>query len=164
MPVVTAGLPDHRGWHLSPCAGDAVQYRKIHERHFTRFALTGRLTGQGGDGVRDLIADMKRATDRRCVLDLGGLEFIDSAGIGMLLVVNGEAAAAGKSVAMLAGEGQVLRVVTLTRIGMIIPQFESVDAYVAACVPEEVLAKAAPCAPGENPLAVAARALTVSMA
>ncbi|WP_158284033.1 STAS domain-containing protein [Azospirillum sp. TSO22-1] len=140
-----------------------MRYRKFQERHFTRFILTGRLTGQGGDEVRDLIADVKRVADRRCVLDLGGLEFIDSAGIGMLLVVNGEAVAAGKAVAMLVGEGQVLRVVTLTRIGMIIPQFESVDAYVAACVPEEVLAEH-PCAPGEDPLALAARALTASAA
>ncbi|WP_431861723.1 STAS domain-containing protein [Azospirillum sp.] len=140
-----------------------MQYRKFHDRHFTRFALAGRLTGQGGDEVRDLIADVKHATDRRCVLDLGGLEFIDSAGIGMLLVVNGEAIAAGKSVAMLTGEGQVLRVVTLTRIGMIIPQFESLDAYVASCVPEEVLAEH-PCAPGENPLALAARALKADAA
>lgn len=141
-----------------------MRYRKINERHFTRFALTGRLTGQGGDGVRDLIADLKRASDRRCVLDLTGLDFIDSAGIGMLLVVNGEAVSAGKAVAMLAGAGHVLRVVTLTRIGMIIPLFESLDAYVAASVPEEVLARVAPCAPGENPLAVAARALTAGAA
>jgi anti-sigma B factor antagonist len=141
-----------------------VHYRKIHERHFTRFAITGRLTGQGGDGVRDLIADLKRASDRRCVLDLTGLDFIDSAGIGMLLVVNGEAVSAGKAVAMLAGAGHVLRVVTLTRIGMIIPLYDNLDAYLAACVPEEVLAKAAPCAPDENPLALAARALKVSAA
>lgn len=141
-----------------------MHYRKIHERHFTRFAITGRLTGQGGDGVRDLIADLKRASDRRCVLDLTGLDFIDSAGIGMLLVVNGEAVSAGKAVAMLAGAGHVLRVVTLTRIGMIIPLYDNLDAYLAACVPEEVLAKAAPCAPDENPLALAARALKVSAA
>ncbi|HYD31201.1 MAG TPA: STAS domain-containing protein [Azospirillaceae bacterium] len=139
-----------------------MQYRKVQERHFTRFIVTGRLTGQGGgDGVRDLIAELKRPTDRRCVIDLTGLEFIDSAGIGMLLVVNGEAVSAGKAVAMLAGEGQVLRVVTLTRISMIIPLYESLDAYVAACVPEEVLSHH-PCAPDENPLAIAARALTVS--
>lgn len=141
-----------------------MQYRKSHERHFTRLFVTGRLTGQDGDGVRDLIADVKRDCDRRCVLDLTKLEFIDSAGIGMLLVVNGEAVSAGKAVAMLVVEGHVLRVVTLTRIGMIIPLYESLDAYMAACVPEEMLARAAPCAPDEDPLAVAARALTAGTA
>lgn len=140
-----------------------MQYRKTHERHFTRFTVTGRLNGQGGDGVRELIADLKREGQRRCLLDLSGLEFIDSAGIGMLLVVNGEAAAAGKAVAILAGEGQVLRVMTLTRIAMIIPLYDSLDAYRDACVPEEVLAEH-PCAPGEDPLALAARALKADAA
>ena len=133
-------------------------YRKVQERHFIRFLIMGRLTGQDGDGVRDLIAAVKRCADRRCVLDLTGLEFIDSAGIGMLLVVNGEAVAADRLVAMVVGEGQVRKVVTLTRIGMIIPLYDSLDAYVESCVPEEVLADH-PCAPGENPLALAVRAL-----
>ena len=31
-----------------------MRYRKIHDRHFTRFAFAGRLTGQDGDAVRDL--------------------------------------------------------------------------------------------------------------
>ncbi|WP_448191769.1 STAS domain-containing protein [Azospirillum sp. sgz301742] len=144
-------------------SGDDVQYRKLHERHFTRMVVTGRLTGQDGDGVRDLIAGIKQASDRRCVIDLTGLEFIDSAGIGMLLVVNGEAVAADKAIAMLVAEGQVKKVVTLTRIAMIIPQYDSLKAYVESCVPEEVLAEH-PCAPGENPLALAARALKVEAA
>lgn len=135
----------------------------MQERHFTRLLVMGRLTGQDGDGVRDLIAEVKGGTDRRCVIDLTGLDFIDSAGIGMLLVVNGEAMAADKAVAMLVGEGQVKKVVTLTRISMIIPQYDSLNAYVESCVPEEVLAEH-PCAPGENPLALAARALKVQAA
>lgn len=139
-----------------------MQYRKIQERHFSRMLVTGRLTGQDGDGVRDLIAAIGRGSDRRCVVDLSGLDFIDSTGIGMLLVVNGEAVAADKAIAMVVREGQVKKVVTLTRIGMIIPLYDSLDAYVASCVPEEVLAH--PCAPGENPLALAARALRVEAA
>ena len=140
-----------------------MQYRKIQESHFLRLVVTGRLTGQDGDGVRDLIAGLMGSPAHRCVIDLTGLGFIDSAGIGMLLVVNGEAMAAGKAVAMLVGGGQVRKVLTLTRIGMIIPLYDSLDAYIAACVPEQALA-CHPCAPGENPLAVAARALTASAA
>jgi len=140
-----------------------VLYRKFHERHFTRMVITGRLTGQDGDGVRDLIVGVKRDSDRRCVIDLTGLDFIDSSGIGMLLVVNGEAMAADKAVALVVGEGQVKKVVALTRIGMIIPLYDSVDAYLASCVPEEVLA-GSPRAPDENPLALAARALRVDAA
>ncbi len=140
-----------------------VQYLPVSERHFTRLVLSGRLTGQDADAVRRVIAEVKTGKARRYLLDLGGLEFIDSAGIGMLLVVNGEATAAGRPLAMLPGSGQVRTVVELTRIAMIIPAFATVEDYVAAAVPEAALV-VAPCAPGEDPLALAARALHVTAA
>ncbi|MBP2311516.1 STAS domain-containing protein [Azospirillum soli] len=139
-----------------------MQYRKESERHFARLVMTGRLTGQDADQMRGVIAEVKCGADRRYLLDLSGLTFIDSAGIGMLLVVNGEAVSMGKPLAMLTGRGQVKKIVSLTRIAMIIPAFESVDDYIAASVPEAVLASVHPCAPGEDPLAVAARALQVA--
>jgi Anti-anti-sigma regulatory factor (antagonist of anti-sigma factor) len=139
--------------------GATVQYRKENERHFTRLILTGRFTGQDMDVVRRVIAAVKEDSGRHCLLDLSGLEFMDSAAIGMLLVLNGEAASAGKHLGMLAGNGQVLRLVEQTRIAMIIPVFETVDDYIAVSVPEAAMATAHPCAPGEDPLAVAARAL-----
>jgi len=140
-----------------------VHYRKIEERHFARLLIMGRFTGQDADAVREVIAEVKRGAERRYVMDLTGLNFIDSAGIGMLLVINGEAVATGKALAMVVQEGQVKKVITLTRIGMIIPQYDSLDAYVEACVPEVVLAPD-PCAPDEDPLAIAARTLTISAA
>ncbi|WP_172428282.1 STAS domain-containing protein [Azospirillum brasilense] len=137
----------------------AVQYRKEQERHFTRLVLTGRFTSQDAGPVRQAIADVKNGTERRHLLDLTGLEFIDSAGIGLLLVMNGEALSAGKALSLLCASGQVRKVVDLTRIAMIIPVHETVADYIAASVPEALLAATHPCAPDEDPLAVAARAL-----
>ena len=137
----------------------AVQYRKEQERHFARLVLTGRFTGQDAGPVRQAIADVKNGLERRYLLDLTGLEFIDSAGIGLLLVMNGEAVSAGKALSLLCASGQVRKVVDLTRIAMIIPVHETVAGYIAASVPEALLAPAHPCAPGEDPLAIAARAL-----
>ncbi len=136
-----------------------MQYRLDNEEHFARLVLTGRFTGLDADPVRRVIADLKQGQARHCLLDLTGLEFIDSAGIGMLLVINGEAASAGKHLAMLSGGGQVRKTVELTRIAMIIPVFETIGDYIAVNVPEAALAVVHPCAPGEDPLAVAARAL-----
>lgn len=153
---------DDRAIHGSPDI--TVQHRKEREGPFTRLVLTGRLTGQDADAVRGLIVGIKTDADRRFLLDLTGLTFIDSAGVGMLLVLNGEALATGKSLATLTGQGQVKRVLDLTRIAMIVPDFATMEAYVAACVPEAALAPAHPCAPGEDPLAVAARALSLSPA
>ena len=137
----------------------AVQYRKEQERHFARLVLTGRFTGQDADPVRQAIADVKSGPERRYLLDLTELEFIDSAGIGLMLVMNGEAASAGKALSLLCVAGQVRKVVDLTRIAMIIPVHETVDDYIAARVPEALLTATNPCAPGEDPMAVAARAL-----
>ncbi|HEY0837622.1 MAG TPA: STAS domain-containing protein [Azospirillum sp.] len=133
-------------------------YRKSSERHFARIDVTGRFTGQDGDGVRELITDIKQSPDRRYVINLSRLDFIDSAGIGMLLVINGEAAAVGKALGLIVADGQVKKVALLTRIGMIIPMHASLADYLASCVPEAVLTPH-PCAPDEDPLAVAARAL-----
>ncbi|WP_051341343.1 STAS domain-containing protein [Azospirillum halopraeferens] len=135
-------------------------YRRLDERDFVRFRLRGRLTAQDGDGIRAVIAEIKRLPDRRCLIDLTELEFIDSAGIGMLLVTNGETMAAGKSLALAGAAGQVQRVIALTQIAMIVPVHASVDDYIAARVPERVFGAIHPCAPGEDPLAVAARTLS----
>lgn len=134
-------------------------HRTIQERHFTRLRLAGRLTCQDADPVRALIADIAGSPTRRCLIDLTGVDFIDSAGIGMLLVVNGEAEAVGRHLALLVGPGQPRRMLALTRLNMIIPVYYDVDAYVFGCVPEEALADPAICLPGEDPLAVAARTL-----
>lgn len=139
-------------------------YRKTEEAHFTRLTMTGRLTGLDGEAMRAAVEDVMHERGRRCLADLTGLDFIDSAGIGMLLVLNAEALAAGKTLALLVGKGQVERVVSLTRIAMIVPVYTDVADYLAVQVPEAILAARHPCAPGENPLAVAARALTVGAA
>ncbi|WP_114861154.1 STAS domain-containing protein [Azospirillum brasilense] len=137
----------------------SVQYRKEQERHFTRLVLTGRFTSRDAAAVRQAIADVKDGAERRHLLDLTGLEFIDSTGIGLLLVMNGEALSAGKTLSLLCASGPVRKVVELTRIAMIIPVHETVADYLAASVPEALLAATHPCAPGEDPMAVAARAL-----
>jgi anti-anti-sigma factor len=135
-----------------------VLYEKVDEGQFVRFVLTGRFTGQDGDCVRELIGTIKAGAGRRLVVDLQGVDFIDSAGIGMLLVLNGEATASGSQLAIVVDSGQVHKIVSLTRIALIIPQFESLDAYIAGNVPERVL-HAGSCAPDEDPLALAVRTL-----
>lgn len=138
-----------------------MRYGRKDDRHFARLVLTGRFTSQDADIMRRLIAEVKSGPPRHILIDLTEVEFIDSAGIGMLLVFNGEASSAGAALALLAPTpgGQARKVLDLTRIGMIVPLFETLDAYIAACVPEAALAPPNPCAAGENPLAVAARAL-----
>ncbi len=139
--------------------GRTLIHKTISERHYGRIALTGRFTGQDGDAVRAIIAAIRGGDHRRWLIDLAGLSFIDSSGIGMLLIVNGEVQAMGKSVALTLGSGQVRKVITLTRITMILPVHETVEAFVESSVPEAALAEPDVCAPGEHPLALAARAL-----
>lgn len=136
-----------------------MQYRIVQEPHFVRAVLSGRLTYHHADTVRALIDGLKGQPGRHVLLDLTQVDFLDSAGIGMLLVLNGELLSAGTRTAMLPGRGQVGRVASLTRIGMIIPTYPTAEAYARDSIPEEALGGGQPYADGEHPVALAVRAL-----
>lgn len=106
-----------------------MRYAKTLENQFVCYAASGRFTAQDSDVIKDLIHDIKGLELDRCVIDLTQLEFIDSSGIGMLLILNAEAAAKGKAFAMVVGSGQARKVIEMTQIRQIIPQFDSLDAY-----------------------------------
>ncbi len=58
---------------------------------------------------------------RRIVLDLGGLEFIDSAGIQCLLVLSRRSNQAGDALRMLEPDGEVDRMLLLTGVREVLP-------------------------------------------
>lgn len=83
--------------------------------------LRGRLTFNDHAKLRALIGEMKQNKARRQTLDLSSLEFVDSAGIGMLLIAREEMAAADKTLVLRGAVGQVKRVLTVAQIGKLIP-------------------------------------------
>ena len=82
--------------------------------------LKGRLTFNDHAKLRALIREMLQNKAKRQVLDLSGLESVDSAGIGMLLIAREEMANVDKQLVLRAATGQVKRVLTVAQLNKIV--------------------------------------------
>ena len=82
--------------------------------------LTGRLTFNDHAKLRALIREMLQNKAKRQVLDLSALEFVDSAGIGMLLIAREEMANVDKQLVLRSAAGQVKRVLTVAQLNKIV--------------------------------------------
>ncbi|HYD64095.1 STAS domain-containing protein, partial [Azospirillum sp.] len=67
--------------------------------------LRGRLTFNDHAKLRALIREMLQNKAKRQILDLSALEFVDSAGIGMLLIAREEMANVDKQLVLRAAQG-----------------------------------------------------------
>lgn len=84
------------------------------------YRLTGRLTFNDHAKMRGLIREMQHGKAKRQTLDLGGLEFVDSAGIGMLLIAREELRNMDKEFILRGATGQVKRVFLVAQLGKLI--------------------------------------------
>ncbi|MEO5337631.1 MAG: STAS domain-containing protein [Magnetospirillum sp. WYHS-4] len=75
----------------------------------TTYRLGGRFTFADHAAFRTILGAVGGGGARQVVLDLGQLEFIDSAGMGMLLLGNDTAAKAGVALVLKGAQGQVQR-------------------------------------------------------
>ncbi|MCW2237992.1 STAS domain-containing protein [Azospirillum canadense] len=82
--------------------------------------LRGRLTFNDHAKLRALIREMLQTKAKRQVLDLSALEFVDSAGIGMLLIAREEMSNVDKLLILRAAAGQVKRVLTVAQLNKIV--------------------------------------------
>lgn len=73
----------------------------------TEIHLAGRFTFQDHDAFGGIVALIKDPATKRCVIDLSGLEFADSAALGMLLVARDAANGHGVALALRGARGKV---------------------------------------------------------
>lgn len=83
-------------------------------------SMRGRLTFNDHAKLRALIREMLQNRAKKQTLDLSSLEFVDSAGIGMILIAREEMANAEKKLTLRKAQGQVKRVLTVAQIGKIV--------------------------------------------
>jgi len=98
-----------------------MDYRIDTGANETVVQLSGRLTFNDHVPWRALIHEMSRDAAKNQTMDLGSLEFVDSAGIGMLLIAREEMSAAGKHLSLRNAKGQVKRVLNVAQINKLIP-------------------------------------------
>lgn len=94
----------------------------MHTRFATRddvatIALSGRLTFTENAAFRRVVEGLAQQPCRDVVVDLSALDFLDSAGMGMLLVVRDLVAERGGRATLSGAAGQVARMLRLAKFG-----------------------------------------------
>ena len=103
------------------------------EPGLTIMDFTGQLSlGNEIQGVEYAIKDLIEQGSRKLVLDLAQLNFLDSAGVGMLAVSAGAMGKAGGRVMIAGAHGRVEGVLLLTSLNRIIGMYPDVAAACAA--------------------------------
>lgn len=87
------------------------------------------LTRNGDLVLRDAIVALLNRGERKLVLDLGGVTYIDSAGLGQLVQVQSKAATSGAALKVV---NPAARVVTLLRVARLLPLFDICESETAA--------------------------------
>ena len=99
----------------------------------TVLKLTGRMhLGNRLSDAESAAANIIAEGKRKLVLDITGVDYIDSAALGMLLITTGNMKKAGGQVILAGAAQRVLDIVKVTRTGEVLNLQESVDAAVKA--------------------------------
>jgi anti-anti-sigma factor len=82
-----------------------------------RLVVRGALDAQTGIELERALLRAELAQPARLELDLTGLDFMDSTGLGLVLDADVRAAAEGRRLVVLAGDGEARRVLDLVSLG-----------------------------------------------
>jgi len=103
------------------------------EPDITVVEVSGRLAlGRESQRIETLVDELSKKGEARVVIDLTGVEYIDSAGIGMLALASGKMKEAGGKLVLVAPEGRVLQMLKLTQMNAILNVSGTVAEAVAA--------------------------------
>ena len=86
----------------------------------TEVRMMGRLEFTDHDKLQDLVTLLGQTSRRRFAIDLSALEFVDSAGLGMLLILQEEAESRDVDLVVRGAAGVVRRSIELARLNEII--------------------------------------------
>jgi len=80
-----------------------------------RVSFSGDFTFADHAAFRDIAGRLLEAKDETVVIDLSQLQFIDSAGLGMLLIARDEVGKTNRKLVLAQPQGQVKRMFTITK-------------------------------------------------
>ena len=83
-------------------------------------SLNGRLTFSDHDVFREITQALGEPGPGKCSVDLSGLEFIDSAGLGLLLLVKEAAQENNISISLTGASDQVAKMLDITKFNELI--------------------------------------------
>lgn len=83
--------------------------------------LSGRLTFSESQNFKALMEKVKTFKGQKCIFNLSDLEFIDSAGLGMFMMLKGISDSCPFNVTMTEANGQVKRLLEISKFSDLIP-------------------------------------------
>ncbi len=89
-----------------------------------KYTLSGQLSAQHHPIFRVLLKELEAATFSHCTLNLAQLEFIDSGGLGMLLLANDMCKKRGSILVLQGATGNVLKILTLSQFQKIMTMID----------------------------------------
>jgi anti-anti-sigma factor len=110
---------------------DQLQIKVRHDGGRVVLALLGELDMASADRLQQAVDDDARPTDTSVVLDLEGLQFIDSTGLRVILRALERCRGRGQEFAITRGSPQVQRLLSITGIATHLPTISSTDEMVA---------------------------------
>lgn len=97
-----------------------MDYKIRDESSVTVLELTGELTFADNLKFRDIIGSLVKGPTRPVRLDMNKLKFIDSAGLGLLVLLKEEMATCGREASITGASGDVKRIMEVARFHEIV--------------------------------------------
>lgn len=97
-----------------------MEYQLRRDADAVEVLAIGKLTMRDHELVQEICGKFA-GPERRVVLDLSKVDFIDSAGFGLLLVAQDHAQRAGKALSLRKPQGHILKLLELGDFGRIVP-------------------------------------------
>jgi stage II sporulation protein AA (anti-sigma F factor antagonist) len=98
-----------------------MHYRLQDGRDRLVIAIEERFVFSDHQAFRDILEGLGETTGPSIVVDLSKLEFIDSAGLGMLLLLHDRAAELSRPLSMQGASGQVAQIFEMSAFGELVP-------------------------------------------
>lgn len=83
--------------------------------------LRGQMTFEADSGFREILAEWEKGGIAECVLNLSAVDYMDSAGLGLLVLANNVAKRTGVVFRMKHPRGQVRELIEMSEFHTIIP-------------------------------------------
>ncbi len=97
-----------------------MNYETVQNGPTCEVSFRGKLTFADNAGIKTLIKQVEKIDCHLCVLNVAGLQTIDSAGLGMLLLINDALVAVGKQMEVSGAAGQVLKMFEISKFSEMI--------------------------------------------
>ncbi|MBT7485655.1 MAG: STAS domain-containing protein [Rhodospirillales bacterium] len=97
-----------------------MEYSSTQDGTKCEFSFRGKFAFADNDSVRNIIEEFKSSGCSHCAVQLGGLEEIDSAGLGMLILISDAVKEDGKSIEFCSPNGQPQKMLEISKFADII--------------------------------------------